>query len=83
MRVKPDVGLPGLLKSLYVLRTQLFHGCSTDKGTKNREALKRAVVVLDKLVRVFHDVAKERMNDRQLIRLLGELPYPPSIGGIG
>jgi hypothetical protein len=38
---KRDVGLPGLLKSLYVLRNPLFHGCSTDKGTKNREALKR------------------------------------------
>lgn len=80
---KRGVGLPGLFQSFYVLRNQLFHGCSSDKGTKNREALRRAVIVLDRLVRVFHDVAREHMNDYQLIRLLGELPYPPSVGGIG
>jgi hypothetical protein len=80
---KRDVGLTGLLQSLYVLRNQLFHGCSTEKGMKNREAVKKAVRALDKLVRVFHDIAKEHVSDRRLIHLLGELPYPPSVGGVG
>ena len=80
---KRGSGLTGLFQSLYVLRNQLFHGGSTEKGTKNREALKRAVGVLDILVRAFHDIAKEHVNDRRLIRLLGELPYPPSVGGVG
>ena len=46
---KRGAGLTGLFQSLYVLRNQLFHGCSTTgvEGTKNREALKRAVGVLD------------------------------------
>jgi len=80
---KRDVGLTGLFQSLYVLRNQLFHGCSTEKGTKNREALRRAVKVLDILVRVFHNIAKEHVSDRRLIHLLGELPFPPSVGGVG
>lgn len=38
----------------YVLRKQLFHGCSSDKGSKNRESLRRAVQVLEKLVPPIH-----------------------------
>lgn len=80
---KRDVGLTGLFQSLYVLRNQLFHGCSTVEGTKNREALKRAVKVLRILVQIFHDIAREEMGDRRLIQLFGEIPYPPSVGGVG
>jgi len=80
---KRDFGLTGMFKSLYVLRNQLFHGCSADRGSKNRDALKRAVKVLGILVPIFKEIVNEQENDGRLNALLGELPYPPSTDGIG
>jgi len=80
---KRDVGLKGLFQSLYLLGDQLFHGCSTDQGRRNREALSRAVRVLEKLVPIFRTITKQQMSDSRLIQLVSGIPYPSSVGGIG
>jgi hypothetical protein len=60
---------------LYVLRKQIFHGCSTEGGRKNRESLLRAVAVLEKLVPVVSDFVREHGDG---IQSLDRPPYPPS-----
>jgi len=39
-----------LFRRLHVLRNQIFHGCSTDRGVSNKGSLKPAVAVLGALV---------------------------------
>lgn len=65
-----------LFARLYVLRKQLFHGCSKDRSTKNREMLKGAVLVLGNLVPLFRDIVQIH-GTRMLF--LNSLPYPPSV----
>jgi hypothetical protein len=60
---------------LYVLRKQIFHGCSSEGGRKNRESLLRAVAVLEKLVPIFSDLVWEHGDG---IQSLDRPPYPPS-----
>ena len=60
---------------LYVLRKQIFHGCSTEGGRKNRESLLKAVAVLEKLVPIFSDLVREHGDAAQS---LDRPPYPPS-----
>jgi len=72
-----------LFSRIYVLRKQLFHGCSSDKGRKNRESLGRAVAVLEKLIPVFEEIIDQSSNDNRLTKFLKDLPYPPTVGGVG
>ena len=66
-----------LFHRLYVLRKQLFHGCSSDGGSKNRQMLEKAVIVLDRLLPLFRDIVKNNDDDKGKA-LLKSLPYPPS-----
>lgn len=61
---------------LYVLRNQLFHGCSSDGGSKNRDMLKRAVKVLERLAPVLQELAKETGTSLQILKIIS---YPPTI----
>jgi hypothetical protein len=72
-----------LFQRLYVLRNQVFHGCSADGSTKNREAIRRAARILHDLVPLFVEVLRENGDHPAVKRLLDDLPYPPSVGGIG
>ncbi len=67
-----------LFGRLYVLRKQIFHGCSKDRGAKNRPSLRAAVPVLERLVSVFIDLVDGRAGDEALLE---NPPYPPSQGG--
>jgi len=75
--------LAKLFSQIYVLRKQLFHGCSANKGSKNREALKRSVRVLSDLIPIFIKFVRANANDEHLKALLKDLPYPPTRGGTG
>lgn len=76
-------GLAGLFRRIYVLRKQLFHGCSSDKGSKNRDALARAVALLEVMVPIFHDIVFQNAENVRMTKFFGELPYPPTVGGTG
>jgi len=76
-------GLVDGFMRLYTLRNQLFHGGSTDQGSKNRDSLIRGVEVLEALIPVFVKVVRENSDDHELRKLLGPLPYPPTVGGVG
>jgi hypothetical protein len=65
-----------LFHRMYVLRKQLFHGCSTDGGSKNREMLKSAVVMMEQLIPLFRDVVQTCGAG---LALLERLPYRPSL----
>ncbi len=56
---------------LYVLRKQVFHGCATAQGSRNRQALERAVRVLERLLPAIAEIIP---GDESL----GQPPYPPS-----
>ena len=62
-----------LTSRLSVLRNQIFHGCSTDTGSKNVDSLHPAVSALTALVPAFVSImilcgSREEWDD---------LPYPP------
>ena len=65
-----------LFGRLYVLRKQLFHGCSSEGGSKNRHMLKQAVNVLEKLARPLQELVRER---GKCLTILKTLSYPPTI----
>ncbi len=67
-----------VFKRLYVLRKQIFHGCSTDGSSKNRPSLRAAVPVLKRFVQAFLDVLKRNPQQAQVSALLGAPPYPPT-----
>ena len=75
--------LAKLFGQIYVLRKQLFHGCSANKGSKNREALTRSVAVLSALIPIFIQIVRENANNIGLRELLHDLPYPPTRDGTG
>jgi hypothetical protein len=75
---KHDDEVVQVFKRLYVLRKQLFHGCSTDGSTKNRPSLRAAVPVLARFVRVLLEVLKENSSRKEITSLLGTPPYPPT-----
>lgn len=58
---------------LYTLRNQIFHGCSTDRSSVNRDSLESAVPVMTKLVPALLEVFKA---DGATLSSLGA-PYPP------
>jgi hypothetical protein len=64
-----------LFSRLYVLRKQIFHGCSTDRGSKNRPSLVAAVPVLETLVRTFIGIVEFRGSGEIVLE---KPPYPPS-----
>lgn len=45
-----------------VLRNQIFHGCSTNRGSLNKDALEPALRVLNELVPLFVDVMETRAD---------------------
>ena len=75
--------LENLFLSIYVLRKQIFHGCSSNMGSKNREALGRSLAILGKLIPIFIKIVGSNSNDLRLKKLLDDLPYPPTKGGTG
>jgi len=70
-----ETSLHDLFSRLYVLHNQLFHGCSTDGGSKNRESLEPAVAVLGQLIPLFRNLVREHGEGEPF---LDTLPYPPS-----
>lgn len=64
-----------LFSRLYVLRNQIFHGCSTDRSSRNRPSLMAAVPVLEKLVHAFIGVVEFRGSGETI---MAKPPYPPS-----
>lgn len=66
-----------VLSRLYVLRNQVFHGCSTHRSSKNRLSLEAAVPVLEQLVRTFIGVVESQGSSEAI---LARPPYPPSQG---
>lgn len=65
-----------VFRRLYVLRKQLFHGCSSEGGSKNRDMLKRAVNVLQELVPTLQELALERGKSLPILKTLS---YPPTV----
>jgi uracil-DNA glycosylase len=70
--------LRAVCSRLYVLRNQIFHGCSTFQSKANRDSLEPAVAVLSRLVPAFCRVV-EQQGERALG--LGEPPFRPREGG--
>jgi hypothetical protein len=64
--------LPRVFDRLYLLRVQLFHGCSKDGSSANRDSLKPAVDFLARLVPLFWAIMKRAGNDEDW----GLLSYP-------
>jgi hypothetical protein len=59
----PDpFSLPLLRGRVRVLRNQIFHGCSTNRDSLNKDALDPALRVLSVLIPVFIDVMEERVD---------------------
>ncbi len=67
--------LQRLFLRLYVLRKQIFHGCSTDGGKRNRDSLRRAVVILEATVPLFRDLVQVHGAG---VPFLEKPPYQPS-----
>jgi hypothetical protein len=72
-----------LFRQIYVLRKQVFHGCSSNKGSKNRKALTNSVEILKRFLAIFIQIVRANANDAHLKALLKDLPYPPTRGGTG
>jgi hypothetical protein len=51
-----------LWRRVRVLRNQIFHGCSTNRDSLNKDALDPALRVLNELIPVFVDVMEERVD---------------------
>lgn len=75
---KNDHQLIQLFRRLYVLRKQIFHGCSKEGSSKNRPSLRAAVPVLRRFVDVFAEIVGQKQGTDGVIRLLGSPPYPPT-----
>jgi hypothetical protein len=45
-----------------VLRNQIFHGCSTNRGSLNKDATEPAVRVLGGLIPLFVEIMEERVD---------------------
>ena len=67
--------LRDLFHRLYVLRNQIFHGCSSDRSAKNRESIAPAVTVMRALVPVFREIVRHHGYREDFLRTLS---YPPS-----
>lgn len=80
---RPGLQLIQLFRQIYVLRKQLFHGCSSNKGSKNRKALANSVEILNRFLAIFIEIVSANANNEQLKTLLKDLPYPPTRGGTG
>lgn len=68
--------LNNLFYRLYTLRNQLFHGCSSDRGSKNRDSLESAVTVMKAFVPVFCEIVRHYGHRDPFLQ---SLAYPPSI----
>lgn len=66
-----------IFSRLYVLRNQIFHGCATNKGRRNRESLEAAVPVLRACLRTFREICRQVAAGHPRLE---QLPYPPSSG---
>ena len=66
--------LMAVLRRLYVLRKQLFHGCATFESKANRDTLEPAVAVLSILVPIFYGAVELR---GEVSVDLGEPPFKP------
>lgn len=75
---KHDNEITQIFNRLYVLRKQLFHGCSTDGSPKNRPSLRAAVPVLRRFVQVLLTALRENAGRNEVIALLGVPSYPPT-----
>lgn len=69
-------GPSDLFHRLYVLRNQIFHGCSSDRSAKNRESIAPAVSVLRILVPLFREIVRRYPHDESM----KTLSFPPSVG---
>ncbi len=67
-----------LFHRLYVLRNQIFHGCSSDRSTKNRESILPAVTVMRALVPVFRETVRHHGYRDDFLKTLSN---PPSLTG--
>lgn len=67
-----DKFLEGLLTRIYVLRNQVFHGCSTNNRGTNRGSLLPSIKILMVIVPRFWSIM---MRDRDH-KKWGKLPYP-------
>lgn len=67
-----DKFLEGLLTRIYVLRNQVFHGCSTNSRGTNRGSLLPSIKILMVIVPRFWSIM---MRDRDH-KKWGKLPYP-------
>ena len=65
-----------LFHRLYVLRNQIFHGCSSDRSAKNRESIAPAVIIMRALVPVFREIVRHYGHREDFMRTLS---YPPSV----
>lgn len=65
-----------LFHRLYVLRNQIFHGCSSDRSVKNRESIAPAVIIMRALVPVFREIVRHYGHREDFMRTLS---YPPSV----
>ena len=65
-----------LFHRLYVLRNQIFHGCSSDRSAKNRESIAPAVIIMRALVPVFREIVRLYGHREDFMRALS---YPPSV----
>lgn len=75
---KGDDELFLVFKRLYVLRKQIFHGCSKERSSKNRPSLRAAVPVLELCVNEFLTLVATQGGKEVGKRLLDAPPYPPT-----
>jgi hypothetical protein len=70
---KVDAYLIALFRRIRVLRNQIFHGCSTQRDSLNRDTLEPAVRVLETLIPTFVRILWER-SDKQ--HEFPKVPFP-------
>jgi hypothetical protein len=75
---KGDDELFLVFKRLYVLRKQIFHGCSKERSSKNRPSLRAALPVLEHCVNEFLALVATRGGTEVGKRLIEDPPYPPT-----
>ncbi len=80
---KRDDELFLVFKRLYVLRKQIFHGCSKERSSKNRPSLRAAVPVIERCVNEFLALVATRGETEVGKRLFEDPPYPPTQGAGG
>ena len=69
---KFDGYLTILFDRLRVLRNQIFHGCSTDRKSLNKNSLRPALEILEELVPQFWEIFKAHGQKSDW----GKVPYP-------